>query len=46
VILLVLMSLFAHVNRLALDHSFLLTVLASSVELFLFQQLVHLLQKG
>lgn len=45
-ILLVLMSLFAHVNRLARDPSFLSTVLASSSELFLFQQLVHLLQKG
>jgi hypothetical protein len=41
VILLVLMSLFAHVNRLGRDPSFLSTGLASSIELLLFQQIVH-----
>ena len=45
-ILLVLMTLCGHVNRLARDPSFLSTVLASSIELFPFQQLVHLLSKG
>ncbi len=40
-ILLVLMSLFVHVNRLGGDPSFLSTGLASGIELLLFQLIVH-----